>query len=63
MSCNKFNVGYKGQRFEVRYTRDEETKVFGWTNERDGGVLADSAKLMPGVVKVEVIDLFENAEV
>lgn len=44
MSC--FPTGDKGQRYEVRYTdREGVEKVFGWTEEADGGVLVESVKL------------------
>jgi len=54
--CDRFKgrVGYQGQKYEVRFTRDGEEHVFGWQNEAEGG-LADSAKLMPGVTSVRIV--------
>ena len=57
--CSLFEnrVGYRGQRYEVRFTNEDgEEKVFGWQNERDGG-LEKSARLHPGWSKVRVVDL------
>ena len=56
MTCRLLDgkVGYRGQKYEVRYTRDDEEHVFGWQNERSCG-LADAAKMMPGVTAVSVV--------
>ena len=55
--CDRFKdrVGYKGQKYEVRFTRDGEEHVMGWQNESSGG-LAEAAKLMPGVTSVRVVE-------
>lgn len=57
MACGLFKdrVGYKGQKYEVRFT-DEDGKdcVFGWQNEPEGG-LAKSASLHPGWSNVRVV--------
>jgi hypothetical protein len=54
--CDLFQdrVGYKGQKYEVRFTEDGVEKVFGWQNEPSGG-LADAAALHPGWTKVRVV--------
>ncbi len=55
--CKKFNVGDKGQRYEVRYKdSDGKEHVFGWTDKKDGGVLVKSIKLNPSMSKPRVID-------
>lgn len=55
--CGKFNVGDKGQRYEVHYTdSDGKEKVFGWTNEADGGALVRSINLNPSMNSPRVID-------
>lgn len=55
MTCQllKDKVGYKGQKYEVRYKKDSSAReqgvmVFGWQNQKTGG-LVDAVKLMPGV--------------
>ncbi len=55
--CNKFNVGDKGQRYEVYY-KDSAGKehLFGWTNEEDGGVLVDSINLNPSMTFSRIVD-------
>ena len=57
MTCDLFKdrVGYKGQKYEVRFT-DEDGKehVFGWQNEPKGG-LAEAAALHPGWSNVRVV--------
>ncbi len=62
-----FNVGDKGQRYEVWYievTTGRE-KRFGWTNEADGGVLMESVKKWPAarspwIVDRQATDLFHE---
>lgn len=57
--CGLFEnrVGYKGQRYEVRFLDEYSMeRVFGWQNQPKGG-LAQSAKLHPGWSKVRVVDL------
>lgn len=57
MTCNLFKdrVGYKGQKYEVRF-KDESgvERVFGWQNEDSGG-LASAARLHPGWTHVRVV--------
>lgn len=51
------NVGDLGQRYEVRYTDDDGVeKVFGWTNEADGGALVSSIELNPSMHSPRVVD-------
>ena len=56
--CDRFKdrVGYKGQKYEVRFTRDGKEQVFGWQNESTGG-LAEAARLMPGVTNVRIVEI------
>ena len=56
-ACKK-HVGYKGQRYEVRYT-DSEGKdcLFGWTNDAEGGVFVTSIEMHPGWSNPRVVDL------
>lgn len=55
--CRKFNVGDQGQQYEVRYKDlNDETHVFGWTNEADGGVLVHSINLNPSMHSPVVVD-------
>jgi hypothetical protein len=56
--CDRFKgrVGYRGQKYEIRFTRDGEEHVMGWQNESEGG-LAKAAKLMPGVTAVRIIEV------
>jgi hypothetical protein len=63
MACNYFKdrVGYRGQKYEVRYTRDGEEKVMGWQNQPSGG-LEDAAKLMPGVTATRVVPVNKETE-
>lgn len=59
MACNllKDKVGYKGQRYEVRFTDEEGVeRVFGWQNENSLG-LVEAANLHPGWSEVHVVDL------
>lgn len=44
-------VGYRGQRYEVRYIQSGtgEVKVMGWCSAADGGGLLRSALLWPEV--------------
>ncbi len=53
-----FNVGDKGQRYEVRYIEVSSglDKTYGWTQEADGGVLLASAKLNPSARDPYVVD-------
>ena len=55
--CHRFDgrVGYRGQKYEVRFVRNGKESVFGWQNESSGG-LADAAKLMPGVTNVRIVE-------
>jgi hypothetical protein len=56
--CDRFKdrVGYRGQKYEVRFTRDGEEHVMGWQNESEGG-LAKAGKLMPGVTAVRIVEV------
>jgi hypothetical protein len=57
--CDLFKdrVGYKGQKYEVRFTdEDGKERVFGWQNEPRGG-LADAVRLHPGWTKVRVVKI------
>lgn len=55
--CGRFNVGDKGQRYEVRYKdRDGVEHVFGWTDAADGGVLVKSINLNPSMAFPRVVD-------
>ena len=55
--CNKFNVGDKGQRYEVRYTDSKGIeKVFGWTKDPKGGAFVKSINLNPSMSNPRVID-------
>jgi hypothetical protein len=61
--CNLFHnkVGYRGQRYEVRYTDEQGAEhVFGWQNQPKDG-LAKAARLHPGWSKVRVVDLEKEA--
>lgn len=51
-------TGDKGQRYEVTAydLEDKARRVIGWTNEPDGGGLAEGARLWPRVNDVQVID-------
>lgn len=54
----KDHVGYKGQRYEVRARRDDGVGFpVGWTNEPDGGAIAEAARLHPSWTDVRVVDL------
>lgn len=54
--CKRFNVGDKGQRYEVRYkTHDGGEHVFGWQPEETGG-LVDACRLWPRAAEVWVVD-------
>lgn len=62
MSCGRCNVGYNGQRYEIRFKDSAGTeRVFGWTNEK-GGTLLKVCKLMPGTSGHYVKDLQPVAE-
>jgi hypothetical protein len=53
MSCGLFKdrVGYKGQKYEVRFTdEDGKERVFGWQNQPEGG-LAKSARITSWMVE------------
>jgi len=55
--CGKFNVGDKGQRYEVLYKdRSGIEKVFGWTDREDGEPLMGSIKLNPSMTSPRVVD-------
>lgn len=53
-----FNVGDRGQRYEVRFIDAATLKerVMGWTYEEDGGALLESAKLWPIARNPRVVD-------
>ena len=53
----KNRVGYRGQRYEVRYT-DEcgVVRVAGWQQQPKGG-LVNAIRLHPGWSKVHAVDL------
>lgn len=61
--CHRFDghVGYKGQKYEVRYTNASGEHVMGWQNESSGH-LADVAKIMPGVTSVRIVPVAEKVE-
>jgi hypothetical protein len=57
VSCDAFKdrVGYRGQKYEVRFTNEDGLEcIFGWQNEPAGG-LADAAALHPGWSNVRVV--------
>lgn len=55
--CGKFNVGDKGQRYEVRYKDpDGAEHVFGWTDDANGGLLVQSIRLNPSMAYPRVVD-------
>ncbi len=56
--CDKMksHTGYKGQKYEVRYTRDGVEHVAGWQNDSEGG-LENAAKLMPGVTATRIVEV------
>lgn len=58
VKCGSFRVGDNGQRYEVRFFEVESGKerVFGWTNESDGGALMRAAELMPSARDPFVVD-------
>lgn len=64
MSCDRFRVGDKGQRYEVRFFDREsgEERVMGWTNEADGGALMESAKLWPIACDPFMVDRKKDKE-
>lgn len=58
MNCDRFKdrVGYKGQKYEIRFI-DKETgkeRVFGWQNESKGG-LADACRKAPWAKNVRIV--------
>ena len=57
--CNRFATGYRGQAYEVYFTRDGEEHRMGWQNQPSGG-LEDAAKLMPGVTSTRVAPVSEE---
>ena len=60
--CRRFEgkVGYKGQRYEViGITHDGDEESVGWTDDPDGGGLADAVKLWPRYKSSKVIDTTE----
>lgn len=53
----KSRVGYRGQKYEVRFTdADGKECVFGWQNEAMGG-LAEAAVLHPGWTNVRIVEV------
>ena len=57
--CANMNdrVGYRGQKYEVRFTDENgNDRVFGWQNQPAGG-LADAAAMHPGWGNVRVIEV------
>lgn len=51
-------TGYNGQRYEVQFTDGEGlVKVFGWTNDSDGGLLCASVKAHPEWHSPRIVDL------
>lgn len=57
------NVGDCGQRYEVRYIDDDgDEKVFGWTNEADGGALVKSITAHPVWHSPRVVDRHAGAQ-
>lgn len=63
MTCHRFDgkVGYKGQKYEVRYTRASEEHVFGWQNDSTGGLIA-AACMMPGVTTARIVRLIDDKD-
>lgn len=53
-------VGDRGQRYEVVQIYHDGVKVtsrvWGWTNEQDGGALADAVAEHPETLEVRVVD-------
>lgn len=60
------NVGYRGQRYEVRATGwpKDEKSVIGWAHEiADAERLAESISRAPGCTSIEIFDLAGGAPV
>lgn len=61
--CDRFKdrVGYKGQKYEVRFTDKDTGKecVFGWQNESEGG-LANACRSAPWAEDVRVIEAAQS---
>lgn len=59
--CKRFNVGDKGQRYEIHYIEIDthEDKTFGWCDE-EPDKLAYAASLMPSAERVYTLDREEN---
>lgn len=63
MGCGRFKVGDEGQRYEVRCTDgDGKDMGVGWTNEPDGGGLAEGVRLHPSWHSPVVIDRQADSE-
>ncbi len=49
--CGHWNcdahVGYKGQKYEVRFTELGRVRVYGWTDDPTGGTLVESINAHP----------------
>lgn len=46
------HIGYKGQKYAVVCVWDGRPTIYGFTNDHDGGKLAQSARLHPAVTSV-----------
>jgi hypothetical protein len=58
VSCDRLQVGDKGQRFEIRYIDETGAeKVMGWAPTRDGADgMARAMALAPYVRETSIID-------
>jgi hypothetical protein len=59
MTCGKFKVGYKGQRYQVFAKDEAEDQEFevGWTDAPDGGALVKMVNAHPSWHSPRVADL------
>ncbi len=67
--CFVHNLGYRGQRYEVRALRPKrdaidgatvEPFIVGWTDQEDGGTLVKMVEDHPSWTSAKVIDLGEE---
>lgn len=65
MTCSHdHHVGYRGQRYEVRYkNHDGLEHVFGWLDNADGEPFVSAIKLWPNAVSYTIVDLGESLKV
>ncbi len=56
--CNKFEVGDKGQRFEIRFINEKNIEqVFGWCETKEQAErMMNSIELHPGWYPPKLID-------